>query len=92
MNRLKNWLIKYKYSVLAVCVAVLLTIAILTLTACKNFDVYHSEGKFPNECDLFITCLKYYAQQDTDSAFLGIVYQDCKDAMRQERRDANKNY
>lgn len=96
IRKIKDWIIKERYSILAVCVAIILTIILLTLTACKNFQVFDSEGKYPNECDLFITCLKYYAQQDADSAFVGIVYQDCKDAMRQERQKRidikNKNY
>lgn len=85
-QKIKEFIIKEKYSILAVCVAILATIAILSLTSCKNFEVYHSEGKYPAECDLFITCMKYYSVQSNDSAFLGVVYQDCRDAMKQQRK------
>lgn len=73
-------------------IAITIFFVALMFTGCKSFNPITLEGQ-PDECNDFYSILRYYTTADKgDSAFIGIVYNECKAAraqVRQSKKELN---
>ena len=65
--------------------SILACLVFVFLTGCNSFKAIQLEGQTP-ECNDFYTVLQYYSEQGKDSAFVGTVYNECKNS----RQDAKQ--
>ena len=68
-----------------------LVISAGAVMSCKSFDVIQIEGQ-PDECNDFYTVMKYYSVEGKDSAFVGTVYQECKSARAEIRKQTKEKH
>jgi len=65
---------------------------IFFLSGCKSFEPVVVDGQ-PPECNDFYTSMKYYSVQDKgDSAFVGTVYNECKTARSDIRKQSREKH
>jgi len=74
-NNFKIWFVLF-----IICIA-----AAFFFSGCKSFEAVQIPGQTP-ECNDFYTVLQYYSVQGKDSAFIGTVYNECKNS----RQDAKQ--
>lgn len=74
-NNFKIWFVLF-----IICMAM-----VFFFSGCNSFKAIQLEGQTP-ECNDFYTVLQYYSEQGKDSAFVGTVYNECKNS----RQDAKQ--
>ncbi len=74
------------YYACIVGVAIIIIGLVLSLVSCRSFKPVVIDGQC-DECNDFYTVLAYYyASNNGDSAFVGTVYNECKNARAQIRK------
>ena len=81
----------FKTNLIFFLIGLALMAMILLLVSCCNFKPVVVEGQ-PDECNDFYTVLRYYAKEGRDSAFVGVVYNECRTARGEARRVIKENH
>lgn len=84
-----------KYNIIRITVIILMCISvignIILLSGCKTFEPVIIDGQ-PDECNDFYTVMKYYSVEGKDSAFVGTVYNECKTARTEKRKQEKEKH
>lgn len=73
-------------------VGLVLALMVLAFVGCKSFKPVVIQGQ-PDECNDFYSVLGYYTTADKgDSAFIGTVYNECKNARSESRKAVREKH